>query len=582
MKVLAGAIILSLAVTGTIGWAPLQTDATTSTAAPAETQEVEVTRYEDGYRFDQHGWIYVHIEGEPYERGYQHGYLLAPELAELVEYNEFLNLWSTGREWQFFIDEAVKQFVPKIDEEYLDEIKGIAEGAQAAGTDISWEQVLAINGANDLTTWLPFAQEDNDSGEGGHCSSFVATGDATAGGKVVIAHNAWTSYVDGVFQNLILDIEPAQGHRIVMQSMPGLIDSGSDFFVTEAGLLGSETTIACFNAYDANGAPEFYRVRKAMQYADNPDEFVETMLKDNNGGYADSWLLGDLNTGEIMRFELGLKYHSVVRKDDGYFIGFNGVYDSRIRNLECGYGDSFSDIRTQVGARRVRLTQLMEEHYGTIDVETAKDVLADSYDVYLDLPNHPSAHTVEGHYELDPRSNFSYPGWWPLPYQPEGAIDGKVTDSDMAKDLSLWARFGSPSGMPFDADEFLAEHLQWSQYEGYLKSRPSQPWAKFVAGTAEVADTSESVVQNTRNALYGEWIAEEEAVQAILDFDKDGSLKLGASGVTQEMRWNLPDETTLVLVAGSGLEITAELEVSDGELSLTMDDVTVVYTRVEE
>ncbi len=30
---------------------------------------------------------------------------------------------------------------------------------------------------------------------------------------------------------------------------------------------------------------------------------------------------GDANTGEIMRFEWGLKYHSVERTKDGYFSG---------------------------------------------------------------------------------------------------------------------------------------------------------------------------------------------------------------------------------------------------------------------
>ncbi|MEA3493142.1 MAG: hypothetical protein U9R38_02000 [Candidatus Margulisiibacteriota bacterium] len=31
--------------------------------------------YGKGYRFEKNGWVYVHIEGEPYERGFQHGYL---------------------------------------------------------------------------------------------------------------------------------------------------------------------------------------------------------------------------------------------------------------------------------------------------------------------------------------------------------------------------------------------------------------------------------------------------------------------------------------------------------------------------
>src|SRR5690606_39287707 len=69
----------------------------------------------------------------------------------------------------------------------------------------------------------------------------------------------------------------------------------------------------------ADEAPEFLRLRKAVQYAESLDDFVAIMEQDNNGGYANSWLLGDQKSGEIMRFELGLKFSSVDRTDNGYF-----------------------------------------------------------------------------------------------------------------------------------------------------------------------------------------------------------------------------------------------------------------------
>src|SRR5262249_37621320 len=43
-----------------------------------------VQRYGPAYRYPQAGWIVLHIEGEPYERGYQHGQLLAPEIAAFL------------------------------------------------------------------------------------------------------------------------------------------------------------------------------------------------------------------------------------------------------------------------------------------------------------------------------------------------------------------------------------------------------------------------------------------------------------------------------------------------------------------
>lgn len=79
---------------------------------------------------------------------------------------------------------------------------------------------------------------------------------------------------------------------------------------------------------------------------------------------------------------------------------------------------------------------------------------------------------------------MSQPGR-PLPFQPRGAYDGKVADSDLAKEFSFWARWGNSSGMPFDAQKFLADYIQWSHLEGYLKDRPSQPWTLFKADEAK-------------------------------------------------------------------------------------------------
>jgi len=118
--------------------------------------KTQITQYESGYRFDENGWVYLHIEGEPYERGFQHGYLVAPELNEILRSLKYLTYWDTGMEWEYFVEAAETQFVSWIDEEFLDEIKGIADGAQSAGVDISWQEVLTWNGYEELTDyWWP-------------------------------------------------------------------------------------------------------------------------------------------------------------------------------------------------------------------------------------------------------------------------------------------------------------------------------------------------------------------------------------------------------------------------------------------
>src|SRR5438270_817709 len=61
--------------------APCGTRAEAPAVTPFQPDPLSVQRYGPAYRYPQAGWIVLHVEGEPYERGYQHGRLLAPEIA---------------------------------------------------------------------------------------------------------------------------------------------------------------------------------------------------------------------------------------------------------------------------------------------------------------------------------------------------------------------------------------------------------------------------------------------------------------------------------------------------------------------
>ena len=53
-----------------------------SCAAVAAASGSSDPRLQKAYRVQQGGWTYVHVEGSPSDIGYQHGYLLAPEIAD--------------------------------------------------------------------------------------------------------------------------------------------------------------------------------------------------------------------------------------------------------------------------------------------------------------------------------------------------------------------------------------------------------------------------------------------------------------------------------------------------------------------
>ena len=52
--------------------------------------------------------------------------------------------------------------------------------------------------------------------------------------QVVMAHNNWTSYLDGERWRIIFDITPQHGQRILMDGLPGVITSDDDFGVNAA------------------------------------------------------------------------------------------------------------------------------------------------------------------------------------------------------------------------------------------------------------------------------------------------------------------------------------------------------------
>jgi len=458
---------------------------------------MNIVRSGSGYRFDLNGWIYLHIEGDASERGHQHGFLVAEELATIKRTLEFLSEHDTGKNWAFFRNAAERLHAPKISEEIMLEIKGIADGAQEAGKDITWQDVLTWNAWEELTDyWWPSVAHNYAYGaplpaQNDMCSAFIAHGDATEGGEIVMAHNSFNNFEAGQFSNVILDIAPREGHRMFMQSSPGFIDSFADFFITGAQIMGTETTIGGFGLYDENGVPEYFRIRQAMQYGSSLTDYVKILLDGNNGGYANSWLFGDMSTGTIMRFEIGLKHYGVETNPEcGYFIGFNAPLNPQIRNLECS-NTGYCDIRRHQGARQVRLAQLMKEHFGTINCEVGMKILADHHDVYLEqlgfppeeFQNHPSSRTVDGHYEKDERAYMSDPSR-PKPFRPRGAVDGKVTSTDLAARFRLLARWGNSAGLPFLKNEHIDKHPQWEYLRPWLVDRPEQPWTPFVAGQA--------------------------------------------------------------------------------------------------
>jgi hypothetical protein len=442
-------------------------------------------RLTGAHRFERGGWIYVHLQGDPAAVGFQHGYLLAPEIEDAFAAVRAGMMHSSQRDWSFFRNAAREMLWPKIDAEYQQELLGIVEGLHArSGSQLDVDDIVALNAFEELPDYyVPWYNKQQKAAHApdlkspGNCSAFVATGSWTKDGQIVIAHNNWASYMNGERWRIVFDIQPTRGYRILMDGFPGVIASDDDFGINTGGLLVTETTITQFEGWDPSGKAEFVRARKALQYADSIDEYTRIMLDGNNGGYANDWLIGDRKTGEIAQLELGLKAYKLWRTKDGVFAGSNGARDPKVIKQDAPKFDP-NNLETSPNARRVRWDELLKENKGKIDVALAQKMLSDHADSYQ-KNEEANERTLCGHVDASPRGVQI---WTWDPYYPGGAVQAKAADATMAKEMRLTAHVGHPCGADFLAKPFLAAHPEYAWQEPYLRDMRAGPWTEFRSG----------------------------------------------------------------------------------------------------
>ena len=396
-----------------------------------------VRTFGPAYRYPAAGWIYLHIEGQPYERGYQHGHLMSREIPEYLE--RCAAVLGSKDQWNDYRTTANALFLRGFDREILEEMRGIADGASDAGA--RWKDrridLLDIVVANTTVemgelasavsatpTGLegmsfdapPYSDRKRDSVKD-HCSAFAATGPATRDGKMVIGHVTWWPLTLAEQTNVMLDIKPASGHRMLIQSYPGGIESGTDWYQNDAGVVLTETTIGQ-TSFNPAGTPVAFRARMAIQYGGNIDDVVRILSKQNNGLYTNEWIMGDAKTNEIAIFDLGTNHTKLWRSSKnewfgdtpGFYWGDNNAKDLSVRLEE--YPDPKGDpqfIPYVPGVRDMAWQQLYKRYHGQIDEQ------------------------------------FGFLAFRTAPLVAVSTMDAKVITADMASHMMVWAEIGRPN-----------------------------------------------------------------------------------------------------------------------------------------
>lgn len=506
-----------------------------------------VRTFGPAYRYPAGGWIYLHIEGEPYERGYQHGYLMASEIGQYLNRCALqLDPKSKERAWETGRTVADALFLRGFDKEILQEMKGIADGAKAAGAkwtgrDLDLLDIVAANTLTELSLLRSASQVTPTGLEGLHlrrpgyapgevpvterCSAFAATGPATRNGKMVIGHITMWSLSLAEQTNVMLDVKPLSGHRVLMQSFPGGIQSGTDYYQNDAGVVLVETTIRQ-SPFNIRGTPVAFRARKAIQYGTDIDKVVEHLSRDNNGLYTNEWIIGDAKDNQIAMFELGTNRTKLYRSSrnewfggtEGFYWGCNNAKDLGVR-LESKPDPKGppSYVPFVPNPRDIKWQELYERYKGAIDEQ------------------------------------FAFLAFRTAPLVSSSSMDAKVTTSEMASRMMCWAVFGKPNQREWapDGRERESQPQIFGLYSGGYRLIQAEPSAALQA-----------IIRENEKARLEKAKAQEKAAAAASEKSKSSYKERLWQG------WVLPaTDSELWLTAGSAAYYRA-LESDDLEKRL--------------
>ena len=378
-------------------------------------------------------------------------------------------------------------FLRGFDKEILTEMKGIAEGAAAAGAKVNGRtidlvDVVTLNtitelgelrgampmtpsGLEGLNLMKPrYDASKTDVPVTARCSAFAATGKATRDGKMVIAHVTMWPLTLAEQTNIMLDVVPTEGHRMLMQSYPGGIQSGTDWYQNDVGVVLTETTIRQ-SPFNMEGTPVAYRARKAIQYGDSVAKVVELLSTKNNGLYTNEWIVGDSRTNEIAMLELGTyrtKLYSSAKNEwfggtEGFYWGCNNAKDLNVRleYVPDPHGTP-EDIPFVAGPRDVKWQEMYQQYKGKID---------------------------EGFAALAFRT---------APLVSSTTMDAKIATSEMGKKMMMWALFGKPNQREWvpsagQKDQFAANDGLYSSGYRLFQGHPADAIKMLLDGAPKAS-----------------------------------------------------------------------------------------------
>jgi isopenicillin-N N-acyltransferase-like protein len=323
-----------------------------------------------GYLRNIDGLLVLNLKGSPYEMGYQHGFLLRDRVQANIQHR--VQAMADMFSYDYLVS-CAQALLPHIPEEYIEEIHGLADGA-----DMNYTDVLIMQLEGDIMSYGP--------GWTG-CSGFAVLGNATVDGHLYHGRSLdarWCLPPDEPI-GLVTVCEPESGNAFVNVGWFGFIGVATG--MNRVGI--SAATKASSSADKTlDGMPAAFLVREVLQYSNNLPQAIDVINRtDRTTGR--NIVLGDGKNLEACVVEMSANYSKVfwagdpeeniephysipnaVRRTNHYVdpelaATQRDPYDPRL----CGPAWNNSWLRYE------RLSQLIEDNYGNISAEMSIEFL---------------------------------------------------------------------------------------------------------------------------------------------------------------------------------------------------------------
>ena len=390
-------------------------------------------------KIDVNGKKLLHVEGSPYEMGFQHGFLLAEGVQYMtsVEYlcsllmdfelgltvNDIKDLilepmidlfgWLIEPEvLGCFIDNTadfiletgkdsimmpiIERNLQHVPEEYILEMQGIADGATDAGYPTDVENVILMNMGVDaaLSIVYPlFAIVETIPGlpkylkgmiEKFHsCNDFIVYGGATTDGRVLMGRDFQFSEFGFTENKLMIEQVPDEGYSFVACGAPGLVGLITGMNSRGIGIGGNMLTALDISVYFGMG--EMLTMRNVIQYAGELSEAIDLV---NNSKRGIPWIyaIGDGIGPEIGGVVLEVSARNFFARSSDYEQPWWAPYP-QIEDKEDVVAASnhflnpWMNLKTISWAydntlwRYETMTSLIVDNYGEIDVNKGWEII---------------------------------------------------------------------------------------------------------------------------------------------------------------------------------------------------------------